>query len=159
MVHMSPLAEQLLRHTPSAVATESAESPHVPTTWRVLVVEDVPSQQKLLVTVLTKAGHAVTAVDSGRKAVELVEQQTFDLVLMDVQMPGMDGLEATRAIRDQEARLGGHLPIVAVTAHALNGDDEKCRSAGADAYMRKPLNLAEMMALLKQIAGRRVPRV
>lgn len=136
------------------VAPAEKQIPGNVTAWRVLVVEDVPSQQKLLVTILKKAGHTVAAVAGGREAVDLVEQQPFDLVLMDIQMPGMNGLDATRAIRAREARNGGHLPIVAITAHALNGDDEKCRSAGADAYMRKPINLVEMMALLKQVAAR-----
>lgn len=146
-LRVAPAEKQIPEKIPGQIPGEV-------TAWRVLVVEDVPSQQKLLVTILKKAGHTVTAVAGGREAVDLVQQQPFDLVLMDIQMPGMNGLDATRAIRDREARTGGHLPIVAVTAHALNGDNEKCRSAGADAYMRKPINLVEMMALLKQIAAR-----
>src|SRR5262245_15550800 len=90
--------------------------------WRVLVVEDVPSQQKLLVTVLKKAGHLVSTADSGQQALEQFQQQPFDIVLMDVQMPGMNGLEAMHAIREREKETGTHVAIVAVTAHALGGD-------------------------------------
>jgi CheY-like chemotaxis protein len=121
------------------------------TSWRVLVVEDVPSQQKLLVTILRKFGHSVIAADSGQRAIEIFQSQPFDVILMDVQMPGMDGLEATRTIRALEAQQGGHVPIVAITAHALLEDAAKCRAAGSDAYVRKPINLAELMALLKRL--------
>jgi CheY-like chemotaxis protein len=70
---------------------------------------------------------------------------------MDIQMPGMNGLDATRAIREHEAQTGSHVTIVAVTAHALNGDAQKCIAAGTDAYLRKPINLVELMGLLKQM--------
>src|SRR5262245_55645013 len=99
--------------------------------WRVLVVEDVPSQQKLLVTVLKKAGHLVNSADSGQQALEQFRQQSFDIILMDVQMPGMSGLDAMRAIRDCEKVTGAHVVIVAITAHALGGDEERCLAAGA----------------------------
>lgn len=123
--------------------------------WRVLVVEDVPSQQKLLSTVFRKAGHAVDTADNGRDAVSLATRDVFDVVLMDVQMPGMNGLDATRAIRADETQTGRHVLIVAVTAHALNGDDRKCLDAGADAYLQKPINLVELMALLRRLIGGR----
>jgi len=119
--------------------------------WRVLVVEDVPSQQKLLVTILGKFGHKVSAADNGPDAVAMFQQEPFDIVLMDVQMPGMSGLDATRAIRALEAEQGGHVPIVAVTAHALIEDAGKCTAAGMDAYLRKPINLVELMTLLKRL--------
>jgi osomolarity two-component system sensor histidine kinase NIK1 len=124
-----------------------------PGRWRVLVVEDVPSQQKLLVTVLKKAGHIVSSADSGRQALELFQQRSFDIVLMDVQMPGMNGLDAMRAIREIEKDTERHVAIVAITAHALNGDEQKCLEAGADSYLRKPVRLVELMGLLKQLAG------
>src|SRR5262245_45931317 len=135
------------------VETQPRAVPRASGPWRVLVAEDVPSQQKLLVTVLKKAGHAVTAASDGREAWGLYCSQPFDIALMDGQMPGMDGLDATRAIREHESRAGGHLPIVAVTAHALVNDEEKCRNAGVDAYLRKPLNLVEMMSVLKTIVA------
>src|SRR5215510_8679819 len=121
--------------------------------WRVLVVEDVPSQQKLLVTVLKKAGHLVSSADSGQQALEQFRQQSFDIILMDVQMPGMSGLDAVRAIRDREKVTGAHVVIVAITAHALGGDEERCLAAGADSYLRKPVRLVELMSLLKHLAG------
>jgi two-component system sensor histidine kinase/response regulator len=123
----------------------------VPASWRVLVVEDVPSQQKLLVTILGKFGHTVFAADNGQEAIDLFRREAFDVILMDVQMPGMDGLDATRAIRAIEAEQGGHVPIVAVTAHALTEDASKCTAAGSDAYLRKPINLVELMTLLKRL--------
>src|SRR5579859_1353244 len=108
-----------------------------PATWRILVVEDVPSQQKLLVKVLSKSGHSVATADSGREAVDLVERESFDVILMDVQMPGMSGLEAIREIRTHETYTGAHVAIIAVTAHVLSGDAEQCYDAGADAYLPK----------------------
>jgi osomolarity two-component system sensor histidine kinase NIK1 len=144
---------------PVSAATEVAADRSAPAgdlePWRVLVVEDVPSQQKLLVTVLKKAGHLVSTADSGQQALEAFRHQAFDIILMDVQMPGMSGLEAMRAIRESEKETGTHIMIVAITAHALGGDEEKCRAAGADSYLRKPVRLVELMGLLKQLIGKR----
>jgi CheY-like chemotaxis protein len=140
----------VLSNTATSISPVALEIP-AQASWRVLVVEDVPSQQKLLVTILRKFGHSVAAADTGQRAVELFQDQPFDIVLMDIQMPGMDGLEATRAIRALEAKHGGHVPIVATTAHALVEDAAKCRDAGSDAYLRKPINLTELMALLKRL--------
>lgn len=124
-----------------------------PAPWRILVVEDVPSQQKLLVKVLTKSGHSVAAADSGLEAVDLVEREPFDIVLMDVQMPGMNGLDAIRAIRARESFTGAHVPIVAVTAHVLSGDAEQCYASGADAYLPKPINLVDLTSILNVVMG------
>ncbi len=118
---------------------------------RVLIVEDVPSQQKFLATVMKKSGHVVSCADNGQDAVALFEREPFDLVLMDVQMPGMNGLDAMRAIRSFEARSGKHVAILAVTAHALNGDADKCLEAGADSYLRKPIRLDDLKQQLKQL--------
>ncbi|HLJ12617.1 MAG TPA: response regulator [Planctomycetaceae bacterium] len=137
----------------TAIAPQEKGPPPALGAWRVLVVEDVPSQQKLLFLMLTKAGHRVSCADNGREAVALAAEQVFDVVLMDVQMPGMNGLDATRAIRAGEAQTGRHAAIVAITAHALPGDAEKCLAAGTDAYMRKPVNLVELMSLLKRLTG------
>lgn len=153
MVIESQLVRQLGLGKPE-VLPEQAERAVSPVVWRVLVVEDVPSQQKLLVTVLKKAGHMVSNAETGQDAVDLFEWQPFDVVLMDVQMPGMNGLDATRAIRAQEAQTGTRAIIVAVTAHGLNGEAEKCRAAGTDAYLRKPINLVELMGLLKRLTSR-----
>jgi CheY-like chemotaxis protein len=151
-------SERQLVEGPGCTAAEAApENDAVPPgegRWRVMVVEDVPSQQKLLVTVLKKAGHQVTGADCGADAIDLFRRQPFDIVLMDVQMPGMNGLDAMRAIRAHETGTAKHVVIVAVTAHALPGDAERCLAAGADAYLRKPVRLVEMMGLLKQLVGR-----
>src|SRR5262249_43382721 len=133
------------------VAPAPAAVPGAADRWRVLVVEDVPSQQKLLLTVLKKAGHLVRSADSGQQALEQFRQQSFDIILMDVQMPGMSGLDAMRAIRDSEKVTGAHVAIVAITAHALGGDEDRCLAAGADSYLRKPVRLVELMSLLKQL--------
>jgi len=119
--------------------------------WRVLVVEDVPSLQRLLVLMLQKAGHEVLTADNGLDAIEISSHEPLDAVLMDIQMPGLNGLEATRAIRSREAGSGHHLPIVAVTAHALAGDASSCHEAGADEYLRKPIDLDELMRVLARL--------
>jgi len=121
--------------------------------WRILVVEDVPSLQRLLVLMLQKAGHTVLTANNGLDAIELVAREDLDAILMDIQMPGMDGLEATRAIRHREMGTNRHLPIITVTAHALTGDAAVCHAAGADEYLRKPINLDELMRMLSRLIG------
>jgi CheY-like chemotaxis protein len=106
---------------------------------RVLLAEDSVVNQKLVEGLLNKWGHTVQTVATGLAAVEAWERETFDLILMDVQMPTMNGLEATAAIRQHEAQTGGHVPIIALTAHALEGDRDQCLSAGMDDYVPKPL--------------------
>jgi two-component system sensor histidine kinase/response regulator len=120
--------------------------------------------QRLAVGLLAKRGHSVRVAGNGRIAVEALEEQSFDLVLMDVQMPVMGGLEATRLIRARERIRGGHVPIAALTAHAMTGDREQCFAAGMDGYASKPLHATELYALIDQLAenGRAVgvsPRV
>jgi CheY-like chemotaxis protein len=106
---------------------------------RILLVEDNPINQKVAQRLLEKAGHSVTIAGNGREALDQVAENTFDLVLMDVQMPEMDGFAATTAIRAKERATGGHLPIVALTAYALKGDRERCLAAGMDGYVTKPV--------------------
>ena len=108
-------------------------------TLRVLLAEDNIVNQRLAVALLEKAGHRVTVAGNGRLAIEALARDTFDVVLMDMQMPEMDGEEAMGHIRATERAHGGHVPIVAVTAHALSGDRERCLAAGADGYVSKPL--------------------
>jgi CheY-like chemotaxis protein len=118
-----------------------------PTTHRrlqILVAEDHPVNQRLVTGLLEKQGHAVVVVEDGDAAVEAVAQQAFDLILMDVQMPGMDGLEATAAIRAQEQARGTHIPIIALTAHAMKGDQERCLAAGMDDYLAKPIDAKDL---------------
>ena len=106
---------------------------------KVLVAEDNVVNQRVAMGVLAKRGHAVTVVNNGRKAVEALARESFDIVLMDVQMPEMDGFEATAAIREHERTAGGHVRIIAMTAHAMAGDSERCLNAGMDGYLSKPL--------------------
>ena len=106
---------------------------------RILLAEDNPINQKLAVILLQKAGYSVDAVESGLQALERVQINRYSAVLMDVQMPDMDGLEATQHIRALEKRTGNHVPIIAMTAHAMQGDRERCLEAGMDDYVTKPL--------------------
>ena len=107
---------------------------------------------------IEKMGHSVIVVDNGRKAVEAALRQTFDLILMDLQMPEMDGFEATACIRDAESQPQGearrHTPIVAVTAHAMAGDREQCLRSGMDHYISKPINFEALRALVDQCVGK-----
>src|SRR5471032_2194714 len=110
-----------------------------PLARNVLLVEDNPVNQRVAAAILTRRGHRVTVVNNGREVLTaLAERGPFDLVLMDVQMPEMDGVEATTHIRAQEQHTGGHLRIIAMTAHAMKGDRERFLAAGMDAYLPKP---------------------
>ena len=115
---------------------------------RVLLAEDNLVNQRLVVRLLEKRGHQVVVAATGLEALMLLEKEKFDLVLMDVQMPEMDGLEATLAIREMEKGSGFHQPIVALTAHAMKGDREKCLDAGMDGYLTKPIRPGELDHLL-----------
>ena len=127
---------------------------------RILVVEDNLVNQRLAVRLLEKRGHHAAVAGNGRQALEALEKARFDLVLMDMQMPEMDGFEATAAIRQREGANGLHLPIVALTAHAMKGDREKCLAAGMDGYLSKPIRSQELDAVLQrylQRAGETIP--
>jgi CheY-like chemotaxis protein len=126
---------------------------------RVLVVEDNPVNQRLASRLLEKRGHRVTVTANGREAVESVEKQTFDLILMDVQMPEMDGFEATAVIRNREKHNGGHVPIIALTAHAMKGDRERCLAEGMDGYLTKPIRSQELDEVLETYLARRAANV
>jgi signal transduction histidine kinase/DNA-binding response OmpR family regulator len=112
---------------------------------RILLAEDNPVNQRLAVKLLEKQGHLVTTVGNGREAVGAVLGKVFDLLLMDVQMPEMSGLEAAAAIRDQEKMTGGHVPILALTARAMEGDRDECLKAGMDGYVSKPIRIQELL--------------
>jgi PAS domain S-box-containing protein len=114
--------------------------PAVESKLRVLLAEDNAVNQTLAARLLEKQGHSVVVVGTGRAALEALDEQEFDLVLMDVQMPDMDGLEATAAIREREKGNGIHVPIIAMTAHAMTGDRERCLAAGMDGYVAKPIS-------------------
>ena len=118
---------------------------------RVLVAEDNSINQRLVLRVLEKLGHRATLVNNGREAVEAVRHERFDLVLMDVQMPEMDGFQATMAIRERERSSGAHQTIIAMTAHAMKGDEERCLAAGMDGYIPKPVEMHRLRAYLENI--------
>ncbi len=127
---------------------------------RILLAEDSLVNQQLAVALLQGEGHTVSVVSNGREAVAAVDHGytvpagDFDLALMDVQMPEMDGLEATAIIRANERNSGRHLPIIAMTAHALKGDRERCLAAGMDAYTSKPIDAEELFAAIEsQVFG------
>ena len=117
----------------------------------ILLAEDSLVNQKLVVGLLQKHGHTVVAVNDGREAIAALESQVFDLVLMDVQMPEMDGFEATTVIRAKEKRHGGHVPIIAMTAHAMKGDRERCLEAGMDEYVAKPIRAKEVFEAIAAV--------
>jgi CheY-like chemotaxis protein len=118
-------------------------------TLAVLVAEDDPVNQRLAVRLLEKRGHTVQAATNGQKALEALEKHSFDLVLMDVQMPEVDGFQATAAIREREKTTGRHLRIIAMTARAMDGDREKCLAAGMDGYVSKPIQGSELLAVIE----------
>ena len=126
-----------------AAAASSAAAP-----MRILVAEDNPINQQLIARLLQKAGHAVTVTNDGEEALAAVAKENFDLVLMDVQMPVLDGFEATAEIRRREIGTGRRLPIVALTAHAMQGDREQCLDAGMDGYVAKPIRTGELFAAI-----------
>jgi len=118
---------------------------------RVLLAEDNPVNQTLAMRILERLGHKVQVANNGKEALGRAQAEQFDVILMDVQMPEMDGLEATAAIRDAEAGTGKHVPIVAMTAHAMKGDREKCLSAGMDEYLSKPIRIDELKQAMSEI--------
>jgi CheY-like chemotaxis protein len=127
-----PAAERIM---PSVAAGSGPLAP-----IRILLAEDNRVNQVLAVRLLEKQGHYVTVVENGAKAIEALDRNTFDVVLMDLQMPQMDGFEATRLIRQREHEWRRHIPVIAMTAHAMKGDEEKCLEAGFDGYLSKPVD-------------------
>jgi signal transduction histidine kinase/DNA-binding response OmpR family regulator/HPt (histidine-containing phosphotransfer) domain-containing protein len=121
--------------------------------WRVLVAEDNEVNRRLATRLFERRGHEVVTVENGDLAVKATAASRYDLVLMDVQMPVMSGLEATVAIRQRELETGGRVPIVALTARALKGDAELCLAAGMDAYITKPLKAAELMSAAERLVA------
>jgi CheY-like chemotaxis protein/HPt (histidine-containing phosphotransfer) domain-containing protein len=125
---------------------------------RILLAEDDAVNQKVAVRLLEKRGHSVTVACSGRQALDLLEASgnspvsQFDLALMDVQMPDVDGLQATAEIRRREKKTGGHLPVIALTAYAMKGDRERCLEVGMDGYVTKPIRSAELLQAISQAA-------
>ncbi len=132
-----------------------AREPSTAFPLHILLAEDNPVNQKLAMTLLEKAGHRVSLATTGADAVTRWREGEVDLILMDVQMPVLDGLEATRQIRQQEQKTGTHVPIVAMTAHAMTGDRERCLQAGMDDYLSKPIHRPELLAVLARQGANR----
>jgi PAS domain S-box-containing protein len=128
-------------------------------TLSVLLAEDTPANQKLVSHLLRNRGHSVAVAANGQTAVSLLCERDFDLLLMDVQMPVMDGFQATAEVRKLSAPRKSQIPIVAMTAHALKGDAERCLAAGMDAYVSKPIKGAELVELIERLAAPGVPEV
>ncbi|MEO8592045.1 MAG: response regulator [Candidatus Solibacter sp.] len=118
----------------------------------ILLAEDNPVNQMLVTFLLKRRGHRITAVSDGLQVLAVLEKQAFDLVLMDIQMPGMDGIEVTAEIRARERKRGVRTPIIALTAHALKGDEERCLEAGMDGYVAKPIRTDELLAAISKVA-------
>jgi PAS domain S-box-containing protein len=119
----------------------------------ILLAEDNAVNQMLAVRVLQKRGHEVTVAATGKEALDALEKHSFDVVLMDIQMPEMDGFEATAAIRSREQETGGHIPIVAMTAHAMKGDQERCLEAGMDSYISKPIRSDQLFQVIEELTA------
>jgi CheY-like chemotaxis protein len=142
MRHFDPAAQAL-------VTTHSLRESR--TSLTILLAEDNRVNQALAMRLLEKRGHTVILAETGKAALVALEKQTFDLVLMDVQMPEMDGLEATRSIRQTERTSGKHIPIIAMTANAMIGDKELCVQSGMDGYLTKPLSTKELFSAIESL--------
>ncbi len=147
---LSALVESPQSNAPADVRPVAPERAAL--TRRILLAEDNHVNRRLVLTILEKRGHVVVSVESGADAVHAFSSDAFDLILMDVQMPGMSGLEATAAIRAIEHATGTHVPIVGLTAHAMKGDREACLAAGMDDYLTKPIRPADLLAAVEQAA-------
>ena len=130
------------------------QAPQAPSeTLRILLAEDNLVNQRLMTRLLEKRGHRVVLAADGHKALAALETHSYDLVLMDIQMPEMNGMEATARIREKEKITGGHQPIVALTAHAMKGDQELCLAGGMDGYLAKPIRAEELDQILNRYVG------
>ncbi len=157
-VCMRPSTSDAVEKTPrvTAAAASNARSQEVPEIrpLRILLVEDGKANQTVAIGLLRKWGHSVSLAENGFAAIEACQRESFDVILMDVQMPEMDGLEATRRIRQLECGSGAHVPIVATTAHAMQGDRQRCLDSGMDDYISKPIRKLELNQALEQLCGK-----
>jgi PAS domain S-box-containing protein len=166
-IHPTDLLEHILSgvakikpaisETPAAPSQTAAPTPTLPLEDEaskglyVLLAEDNPVNQKLAVRLLEKHGHRSVIANNGKEAVDLWEKDSFDLILMDMQMPIMDGLEAVRIIRGLEQSTGKHMPIIALTANAMKGDEERCLEAGCDGYVSKPIQTKQLFYMIENV--------
>jgi two-component system sensor histidine kinase/response regulator len=134
----------------SSVTIKDRVAPRKATALSVLLAEDNAINQRLATRFLEKRGHLVAVANNGQEAISMIERSFYDLVFMDVQMPLIDGLEATRMIRKKEEAVGTHQQIIMLTAHAFKGDRERCEAAGADGYLAKPIRPEELDAVLQR---------
>ena len=141
---------------PPLLTRYSLASETGPRNLRILLAEDNAINQKIARALLEKRGHSVALAINGRQALEQWEQHSFDVILMDVQMPEMDGFEATGLIRQQEQISGQRIPIIALTAHALKGDEERCLSAGMDSYVTKPIQAKQLFLAIESVLAKQV---
>ena len=155
---MVALGVEKLKPEPSAKPADQ-EPGNGGRSLRILVAEDTPFNQKFITRLLTRWGHNAVVVENGREALEAFSNDKFDLVLMDVQMPEMDGFEATTAIRGLEKQTGRHIPIIAMTAHAMKGDRERCLEAGMDEYVSKPISSDTFFKAIQTLAPVAAPDV
>jgi two-component system sensor histidine kinase/response regulator len=152
-----PSTTAILRQDPMA----PAESAPLRKSLSLILAEDNPVNQKLAVRLLEKQGHSVVVANNGRELLEELDKAgpgAFDVVLMDIQMPQMDGMEATLEIRRREEKTGAHIPILAMTAHAMTGDREKCLATGMDGYVSKPVSIAVLNAEIDRVLCMQTPR-
>ena len=162
---MKPVLQSDLLEALSKVLGSRIQAPEAPqlvtgqtlregrTPLRVLLAEDNPVNQRVAARLLDKRGHVVVLAENGAQALEALEQQSFDLILMDVQMPVMDGVQATAAIRERERITGAHIPIIAMTAHAMEGDRERFLRSGMDGYISKPVHSRELFEVMESLLG------
>jgi PAS domain S-box-containing protein len=155
-IKQSELLDAIMTHLGSSLRRGQAEQPTPAVAsaplrpLRVLVAEDNAVNQKLILRLLERRGHSVVLADNGREALTALQKEKFDLVLMDVQMPVVGGFEATAEVRRREQGTSRHLPIVAMTAHAMKGDRERCLAAGMDAYVSKPIHADELVQVVER---------
>jgi len=141
----TPLTPEITQKSPEALVWENARPLHI------LVAEDTPFNQKFITRLLERWNHTSVIAENGIMALEILDRESFDLVFMDVQMPEMDGFETTHAIREREKQTGGHIPIIAMTAHVMKGDRERCIEAGMDDYVAKPISREALLNAIHKL--------
>ena len=145
-------ATQLDRRPAESAASGDEEDVSSPGRLRVLVAEDNPVNRKFMTHILARDGHDVAEAENGKQVLEMLARDAFDILLMDCQMPEVSGYDAARAIREREQVTGGHLPIVAVTAHAMTVNEQRCREAGMDLFLSKPFRTKQLYSVIARAA-------